>query len=189
MVFIDTRKDLTKSPRRLFGGVGRLEVMDVLTRQIQNEVPWCMLFVDDIILIDETRDKVRGFETNLRVYREIGENDEDVTHHISARWMKWRLASVVLCDKKDIRDKVGVTLVEEKMQKTRLRWFRHVMRRCTDTPTLGCERLSMDELKKGRGRPNKYWRGVIRQNMTQLQLTEDMTLDRKVWRTHISAER
>ncbi|XP_070019955.1 secreted RxLR effector protein 78-like [Nicotiana sylvestris] len=28
--------------------------MDVLTRHIQGEVPWCMLFVDDIVLIDET---------------------------------------------------------------------------------------------------------------------------------------
>ncbi|XP_070007908.1 uncharacterized protein [Nicotiana sylvestris] len=29
-----------------------------------------------------------------------GEIDEDVTHHIGARWMKWRLAPGVLCDKK-----------------------------------------------------------------------------------------
>uniref|UniRef100_M0ZX03 Reverse transcriptase n=1 Tax=Solanum tuberosum TaxID=4113 RepID=M0ZX03_SOLTU len=29
-----------------------------------------------------------------------GEIDEDVTHHIGARWMNYRLASRVLCDKK-----------------------------------------------------------------------------------------
>uniref|UniRef100_A0A1U7WMT4 Uncharacterized protein LOC104225472 n=1 Tax=Nicotiana sylvestris TaxID=4096 RepID=A0A1U7WMT4_NICSY len=29
--------------------------MDVLTRHIQKEVSWCMLFLDAIILIDETR--------------------------------------------------------------------------------------------------------------------------------------
>jgi len=29
--------------------------MDELTREIQDEVPWCMLFVDDIILTDVTR--------------------------------------------------------------------------------------------------------------------------------------
>ena len=30
-------------------------IMDELTREIQDEVPWCMLFTDDIVLIDETR--------------------------------------------------------------------------------------------------------------------------------------
>ncbi|XP_009761743.1 secreted RxLR effector protein 78-like [Nicotiana sylvestris] len=33
-------------------------VMDALTHHIQGEVQWCMLFVDDIVLIDETRDGV-----------------------------------------------------------------------------------------------------------------------------------
>ena len=42
--------------------------------------------------------------------------------------------------------------------------------------------------RRGRGRPKKYWVEVIRQDMEQLQLTEDMTLDRKVWRTRIRAE-
>ena len=30
-------------------------VMDELIRAIQDEIPWCMLFVVDIVLIDETR--------------------------------------------------------------------------------------------------------------------------------------
>ncbi|KAF3666428.1 putative transmembrane protein 56-B-like isoform X2 [Capsicum annuum] len=126
-------------------------VMDVLTRSIQREVPWCMLFVDDVVLIDEFR---QGVTDKLEVWRKTleskgfrlsrtkteyleckfsdsrqeyevvvkldsqmvykrdsftylgstiqgnGEIDEDVSHCIGAGWMKWRLASGILCDKK-----------------------------------------------------------------------------------------
>jgi len=34
--------------------------MDELTKSIQEEVLWCMLFVDDIVLVDETRSIVNG---------------------------------------------------------------------------------------------------------------------------------
>ncbi|KAG5631502.1 hypothetical protein H5410_003219 [Solanum commersonii] len=93
--------------------------MDELTRSIQEEVTWCMLFADDIILIDEMRDELmrgRGVETSALVQRIIpkrevlsilecviqgsGDIDDDVTHRIGVAWMKWRLASGVLCDKK-----------------------------------------------------------------------------------------
>ncbi|KAF3645685.1 putative pre-mRNA-processing factor 6-like [Capsicum annuum] len=156
-----------------------------------------------------------------------------------AGWMKWKLASGVLCDKKvppklkgkfyrvvvrpallygaecwpvknshiqrmkvaemrmlrwmcgltrgdrvrneTIREKVGVTSVECKMRKARLRWFGHVKRRGMDAPVRRCERLALDDFRRGRGRPKKYWGEVIRRDMEQLQFTEDMTLDRKEW--------
>ncbi|KAM3288909.1 hypothetical protein P3S67_022339 [Capsicum chacoense] len=87
-----------------------------------------------------------------------------------------------------IREKVGVTLMENKMRKVRLRWFGHVMRTGMDAPVRRCERLALDGFRKGRGRPKKYWGEVIRRDMEQLQLTEDMTLDRTIWRTRIRAE-
>ena len=33
-------------------------VIDELTKHIHTEVPWCMLFVDDIVLVDETKERV-----------------------------------------------------------------------------------------------------------------------------------
>ncbi|KAF3683128.1 putative bystin-like isoform 1 [Capsicum annuum] len=87
-----------------------------------------------------------------------------------------------------IREKVDVTSVECKMREARLRWFGHVKRRGMDAPVRRCERLALDGFRRGRGRPKKYWGEVIRRDMEQLQLTEDMTLDRKVWKTRITAE-
>ena len=48
-------------------------VMDELTRAIQNEIPWCMLFTDDIVLLDETRAgvnaKIGVMEANSKISR------------------------------------------------------------------------------------------------------------------------
>ncbi|KAF3629834.1 hypothetical protein FXO37_28740 [Capsicum annuum] len=127
-----------------------------------------------------------------------GEIDENFSNRIGAGWMKWRLVLGVLCDKKvplklkgdrfrneTVREKVGVTSVEDKMREGRLRWFGRVMRRGTDAPVRRCERLALDDFRRRRGRPKKYWREVIKYDMEQLQLTEDITLDRKVWRSRI----
>lgn len=60
------------------------------------------------------------------------------------------------------------------------------MRRCTDAAVQRCERLVMDEFRKGRGRPKKYWGVMIRHDMAQLQLTvfmkgvEDMNQGKKL---------
>jgi hypothetical protein len=32
--------------------------MDKVTRDIQGDIPWCMLFADDVILVDESRTEV-----------------------------------------------------------------------------------------------------------------------------------
>ncbi|XP_070017365.1 uncharacterized protein [Nicotiana sylvestris] len=87
-----------------------------------------------------------------------------------------------------IRDRVGVASVEDKMRETRLRWFKHVKRISIDAPVRRCERLAMESLRRGRGRPKKYWGEVIRHDMALLHLTEDMTLDRRVWRSRIKVE-
>ncbi|KAF3649387.1 putative lysine histidine transporter-like 8-like [Capsicum annuum] len=159
--------------------------MDVLTRSIQSEVPWCMFFADDVVLIDESR---QGITDKLEIWRQTleskgfqlsrikmeyleckfsdlrqedegnGEIDEDVSHRIE-------VGDIVLGFNLDgdrvrnetIREKVGVIPVENKIQEVRLRWFGHVMRRGIDAPVRRCERLALDGFRRGRGRPKKYW--------------------------------
>jgi len=42
-------------------------IMDEITRGIQEEIPWCTLFDDDIVLVDETRE---GINTKLERWRD-----------------------------------------------------------------------------------------------------------------------
>ena len=47
-------------------------VMDEVTRDIQGEISWCMLFADDVVLVDESRTGVNrklAVETHVRVER------------------------------------------------------------------------------------------------------------------------
>ncbi|KAH0760290.1 hypothetical protein KY290_023783 [Solanum tuberosum] len=87
-----------------------------------------------------------------------------------------------------IREKVGVASVVDKLRKARLRWFGHVKRRSADAPVRRCEVLVVEGTWRGRGRPRKYWEEVIRQDLAQLHIIEDMTLDRKEWRSRIKVE-
>ena len=44
-------------------------VMDEVTKDIQGDIPWCMLFVDDVVLVDETR---VGVNRKLELWRRYG---------------------------------------------------------------------------------------------------------------------
>ncbi|KAM1895076.1 hypothetical protein ACFX13_043897 [Malus domestica] len=46
-------------------------VMDELTGHIQDDIPWCILFADDIVLIDETQE---GVNAKLNLWREVLES-------------------------------------------------------------------------------------------------------------------
>ena len=46
-------------------------MMDELTRTIQDEIPWCMLFTDDIVLVDEMR---VGVKAKLELWRQTLES-------------------------------------------------------------------------------------------------------------------
>ena len=41
-------------------------VMDEVTRDIQGEIPWCMLFAHDVVLVDESR---AGVNRKLELWR------------------------------------------------------------------------------------------------------------------------
>lgn len=78
-----------------------------------------------------------------------------------------------------IGDKMGVTSVVDKMREATVIWLGHVKRRCRNALVKRCGRLDIAVVRRGRGKLKKNWEEVIRQDMIQLQLTEDedITLD------------
>ncbi|GJW46904.1 retrovirus-related pol polyprotein LINE-1 [Tanacetum coccineum] len=233
-------------------------ILDELSRGIQENIPWSMVFADDIVLVAESADGLnirleswrRALEDNgLRVSRDkteylrcdfgrykaahgeeeiirIGDQilqpkesfrylgsvihrsgriDEDITHRIRTRWMRWRATSGVLCDKRVplkvemtelrmlrwtcgktmldmipngvFRAKLEVESIIYKMREGRLRWFGHVKKRPQTAPVRRVEALFVDGLRR-RGRPKLRWEDGLKQDMKELLLSEDMTSDR-----------
>ncbi|KAH1238660.1 LINE-1 retrotransposable element ORF2 protein [Glycine max] len=258
-------------------------ILDVLTEQIQEIAPRCMLFADDIVLLGESREDLnerletwrRALEThgfrlsrskseymeckfNKRrrvsnsevkigdhiipqvtrfkylgsVIQDDGEIEGDVNHRIQAGWMKWRKASGVLCDAKvpiklkgkfywtavrpailygtecwavksqhenkvgvaemrmlrwmcgktrqdkirneAIRERVGVAPIVEKMVENRLRWFGHVERRPVDSVVRRVDQMERRQTIRGRGRPKKTIREVIKKDLKLNDLDRSM---------------
>lgn len=85
--------------------------------------------------------------------------------------------------KEDIKDKLKAALAKNKFQKARLRQFRQVTRKDRDALMQRCEKLYMDDFERGRSRPKKYCKKMIKQDMKQFYLTNDMTLDSSVCST------
>ena len=268
-------------------------VMDEVTRGIQGGIPWCMLFVDDVVLVDDSRTGVNrklelwrqtleskgfrlsrtkteymmcGFSTTRceeeevsldgqvvprkdtfrylgSMLQEDGGIDEDVNHRIKAGWMKWRQASGILCDKRvpqklkgkfyrtavrpamlygaecwptkrrhvqqlgvaemrmlrwmcghtrkdrvrndDIRDRVGVAPIEEKLVQHRLRWFGHIQRRPPEAPVHSGRLKRAENVKRGRGRPNLTWEESVKRDLKDWSIDKELAMDRGAWKLAI----
>ena len=268
-------------------------VMDEVTRGIQGDIPWCMLFADDVVLVDDSRTGVNrklelwrqtleskgfrlsrtkteymmcGFSTTSceeeevsldgqvvprkdtfrylgSMLQEDGGIDEDVNHRIKAGWMKWRQASGILCDKRvpqklkgkfyrtavrpamlygaecwptkrrhvqqlgvaemrmlrwmcghtrkdrvrndDIRDRVGVAPIEEKLVQHRLRWFGHIQRWPPEAPVHSGRLKRAENVKRGRGRPILTWEESVKRDLKDWSIDKELAMDRGAWKLAI----
>ena len=61
-------------------------VMDEVTRDIQGDIPWCMLFADDVVLVDESR---AGVNRKLELWRHTLESKGFRLSRIKTEYMMY----------------------------------------------------------------------------------------------------
>ena len=65
-----------------------------------------------------------------------------------------------------------------------MRWFGHVIRKGEGDVVKKVWRMDK-EVKLGRGRPEQTWDAVVRRDLKERGLTEEMACDRDEWRSAI----
>jgi hypothetical protein len=81
----------------------------------------------------------------------------------------------------DIRERLGVAPIEEKLVQHRLRWFGHMQRRPTEAPI--CNRVirRTGNKKRDRCRPNLTWEEYMKRDLKDWCITKELALDRREW--------
>ena len=67
----------------------------------------------------------------------------------------------------DIRDRVGVAPIEEKLVQHRLRWFGYVQRRPLEAPVRSGVLRRANNVKRPRGQPNLTWDESVKRDLKE----------------------
>ena len=70
-------------------------VMDEITKDIQDDIPWCMLFADDVMLIDESK---IGVDRKLELWRTTLESKGFRLSRTKTEYMKCKFSDINLAD-------------------------------------------------------------------------------------------
>jgi hypothetical protein len=79
----------------------------------------------------------------------------------------------------DIRERLGVAPVEEKLVQHRLRWFGHIQRRPAEAPVRSGVIRRSGNKKRGRGQPNLTWEESVKRDLKDWCITKELALDRR----------
>jgi hypothetical protein len=85
----------------------------------------------------------------------------------------------------DIRKRLGVAPVEEKLVQHRLRWFGHMQRMPAEAPIHNGVIRWTGNKKRGRGRPNLTWEESVKRDLKDWCITKELALDRREWKLAI----
>ncbi|XP_022031250.1 uncharacterized protein LOC110932205 [Helianthus annuus] len=175
-------------------------ILDELTKLIQEDLPWCLLFADDIMLVADSKMRDNDEDIQITIDGQVvpqvtkfkylgsfvqwdGEIDSDVAHRIQTCCViRNRLLGHCRIRNDVFRERLEVASISDKIKEGRLRWFGHVKRWQMIKPVRVVETLEEVEGRKSRGRPKITWNERIRQDLQRLHLSENMVHDRNSWR-------
>jgi len=85
----------------------------------------------------------------------------------------------------NIRDRLGVAPIEEKLVQHRLRWFGHVQRRPSEAP-VHCGVLSQaNNVRRDRGRPKMILGEAIKRYLKAWDIPRDLCFNSSAWKAAI----
>ena len=85
----------------------------------------------------------------------------------------------------DIRDRLEVAPIEEKLVQHRLRWFGHVQRR-PPKASVHCGVLSQaNNIRRGRGRLKLTWEETIKRDLKAWDIPRDLCFNSSAWKAAI----
>jgi hypothetical protein len=85
----------------------------------------------------------------------------------------------------DIREKLGVAPVEEKLVQHRLRWFGHIQWRPAEALIRNGVIKRTGNKKRGRVRPNLACEESVKRDLKDWCITKELALDRREWKLAI----
>jgi hypothetical protein len=85
----------------------------------------------------------------------------------------------------DMRERLEVAPVEEKLVQHRLRWFGHIQRKPVEAPIRNRVIRRTNNKKRGRGRPNLIWEESVKRDLKDWCITKELALDRREWKLAI----
>jgi hypothetical protein len=84
----------------------------------------------------------------------------------------------------DIRERLGVAPVKEKLMQHHLRWFGHIQRRPLETPVRS-RVISQTNHEKRDRRTNLTWEESVKRDLKDWSITKELALDRRGWKLAI----
>jgi hypothetical protein len=109
------------------------------------------------------------------------------TERLMVRWM-CGVTLKNMIPSSELNNRLGISAVTDVVRRSRLRWFGHLERKCSDDWVSACRNVELPG-PRGRGRSKKTWNECVNGDMRSLGLSREWAQDRVKWRSSIVGNR